>query len=55
MLRWAATFLVIAILAAVFGFGGIASSASGIAQVLFVVFAVLFVISLLVGKKPSTV
>src|SRR5262245_3727054 len=49
MLSWALTFLVIAIIAAIFGFGGIASTAAGIAQILFVVFLALFLISLIVG------
>jgi len=49
MLNWAVTFFIIAIVAAVFGFGGIAASAAGIAQLLFWVFVALFVISLLVG------
>ena len=49
MLSWALTFLVVAIIAAIFGFGGIASTASGIAQILFVIFLGLFLISLLVG------
>lgn len=53
MLHWAATFFVIAIIAAIFGFGGIASSAAGIAKILFFVFLVLFVISLLLGRKPA--
>ena len=35
MLRWTITFLIIAIIAAVFGFGGIAASAAGIAKILF--------------------
>ncbi|SPJ31814.1 unnamed protein product [Candidatus Protochlamydia amoebophila UWE25] len=35
MLRWAITFLIIAIIAAIFGFGGIAATATGIAQILF--------------------
>ena len=47
MLYWAAVFFVIAIVAAVFGFGGIAAGASSIAQVLFFVFLILFVVSLL--------
>lgn len=47
MLYWAAVFFVIAIVAAIFGFGGIAAGASSIAQVLFFVFVILFVISLL--------
>ena len=49
MLRWALGFFVIAIIAAVFGFGGIASGAADIARVLFFVFLVVFVISLLMG------
>jgi uncharacterized membrane protein YtjA (UPF0391 family) len=49
MLYWALMFLVIALLAALFGFGGIASTATGMAQILFVVALVLFVISLFAG------
>ena len=50
MLSWAITFLVIAIIAAVLGFGGIAGTAAGIAKILFFVFLVLFVVSLLFGR-----
>jgi uncharacterized membrane protein YtjA (UPF0391 family) len=49
MLYWALMFLIIALVAAVFGFGGIASTATGIAQILFVVAIVLFLVSLLAG------
>lgn len=49
MLRYAIIFFVIALIAAVFGFGGIAASAAGIAQLLFYGFVVLAVISLVVG------
>ena len=49
MLYWALMFLVIALVAAVFGFGGIASTATGIAQILFVIAIVLFLVSLLAG------
>jgi uncharacterized membrane protein YtjA (UPF0391 family) len=54
MLNWALTFLVIALVAAVFGFGGIAVEAAWIAKVLFVVFLVLFLVSLLTGavRRP---
>ncbi len=45
MLNWALTFLVIALIAAVFGFGGIASTAAGFAQISFVIFLVLFLVS----------
>jgi uncharacterized membrane protein YtjA (UPF0391 family) len=49
MLRWALFFLVIAIVAAIFGFGGIASAAVGIAKVLFFIFIVIFVVLLVAG------
>jgi uncharacterized membrane protein YtjA (UPF0391 family) len=49
MLRWAVTFFVIALIAAVFGFLGIASAAVGIAKILFFVFLVLFLVTLLSG------
>jgi uncharacterized membrane protein YtjA (UPF0391 family) len=49
MLGWAVVFFIIAIIAAVFGFGGIASGAATIAQILFFIFLVLFLISLVMG------
>jgi uncharacterized membrane protein YtjA (UPF0391 family) len=58
LLRWALIFLVIALIAAAFGFGGIAATAAGIAQVLFFIFLAIFVIllvaALLTKKSPST-
>jgi uncharacterized membrane protein YtjA (UPF0391 family) len=51
MLGWAVVFLVIALVAAIFGFGGIAVASAGIAKILFVIFLVLFVISLLFGWR----
>ena len=51
MLNWAATFFIIAIVAAVFGFTSIAGSAIDIAKVLFVVFLVLAGISFMIGRK----
>ncbi len=53
MLSWSMSFLVIALVAAILGFGGIAGTAVGIAKVLFGVFLVLFVLSLLFGKKTT--
>jgi uncharacterized membrane protein YtjA (UPF0391 family) len=47
MLGWALLFFIVAIIAAVFGFGGIASASAGIAQVLFFIFLVLLVGSLI--------
>ena len=49
MLHYTVVFLVIALVAAVFGFGGIAASAVGIAKILFVVFLVLALASFLFG------
>ena len=40
MLGWALTFLVIALIAAVLGFGGIAGAAAGIAKVIFFIFII---------------
>jgi uncharacterized membrane protein YtjA (UPF0391 family) len=53
MLSWSVTFLIIALIAAALGFTGIAGTAVGIAKVLFFVFIVLFIISLIFGRKPS--
>ena len=49
MLGWALTFLVVALIAAVLGFGGIAGFAVEIAKIIFFVAIVLFVISAVVG------
>ena len=53
MLGWALIFLVIAVIAAIFGFGAIAGTAAGIAQVLFYIFLAIFIISLLAGLFRS--
>jgi uncharacterized membrane protein YtjA (UPF0391 family) len=55
MLGWALTFFIVAIIAAVFGFGGIATGAAGIAQVLFFVFLVVFLVSLVMGLATGRV
>lgn len=56
MLKWALIFLVVALIAALFGFGGIAEASAGIAQILFFIFLVLFVIAIAVnafrGRAP---
>jgi uncharacterized membrane protein YtjA (UPF0391 family) len=49
MLVWAVTFFIIALVAALFGFGGIAAAATGIAKILFFVFIALFILSLIAG------
>ena len=55
MLSWALAFLVIALISAALGFGGLAGAASSVAQILFFVFLVLFVISLVAGgiRRPT--
>jgi uncharacterized membrane protein YtjA (UPF0391 family) len=50
MLGWAIGFFIAALVAAVFGFGGIASAFTGIAIILFWVFLALFVLSLVFGS-----
>lgn len=49
MLSWAVTFLVIALIAAVLGFGGIAGTAIEIAKIIFFVAIALFLISAVIG------
>jgi uncharacterized membrane protein YtjA (UPF0391 family) len=51
MLSYAVTFLIIAIIAGVLGFGVIAGTAAMIARVLFIIFLVLFIASLFTGTK----
>jgi uncharacterized membrane protein YtjA (UPF0391 family) len=55
MLRWAVIFLVIALVAALFGFTGIAVAAAGIAKILFFLFLavclVLFIAGLTVTRR----
>lgn len=43
MLSWSLTFFVLAVMAAVLGFSGIAAAATSIAKILFFIFLVLFV------------
>jgi uncharacterized membrane protein YtjA (UPF0391 family) len=57
MIGWAITFLIVALVAAVLGFGGIADFAVDIARIIFVVAIILFVISAVValirGRSPT--
>jgi uncharacterized membrane protein YtjA (UPF0391 family) len=58
MLKWAVIFLIIALVAAVFGFTDIAAASAGIAKILFGIFLVLFLaavfIGLVVGKRLTS-
>lgn len=56
MLAWALIFLVVALVAGVLGFGGIAVAAAGIAKIIFFIavtlFLIIFVLNILQGRKP---
>ena len=51
MLRWSLGFFIVAIIAAVFGFGGIASGASELARICFFFFVVVFLVSLVYARR----
>ncbi|EBW9432096.1 DUF1328 domain-containing protein [Salmonella enterica subsp. enterica serovar Typhi] len=51
MFRWGIIFLVIVLIAAALGFGGLAGTAAGAAKIVFVVGIVLFLVSLFMGRK----
>lgn len=49
MLRWSLIFFLVAIVAAIFGFGGIAAGATEVARILFFFFVVIFLVTLIWG------
>ena len=49
MLSWVVTFLVIALIAGILGFGGIAGASIEIAKIIFFIALILFVVSAVVG------
>ncbi len=51
MIRWAILFAILALVAGVLGFGGLAGDFALIAKILLFVFLVLFVISLVIGRR----
>lgn len=57
LLKWAIVFLIISLVAALFGFGGISQGAEDIAKVLFFIFlavcVVLFILGLTVYKSVT--
>jgi uncharacterized membrane protein YtjA (UPF0391 family) len=53
MLRLALLFLIVAIAAGIFGFGGIAGLSMDIAWILVVVFLILAVVSFIFGRRPT--
>jgi uncharacterized membrane protein YtjA (UPF0391 family) len=52
MLRWSLVFLIVALIAGVLGFWGLEGMAMWFAKVLFLLFLVLFLVSLVVGRAP---
>jgi uncharacterized membrane protein YtjA (UPF0391 family) len=53
MLRWALIFLVISLVAAVFGFTGIAAASADVARILFFVFVVAFAVLLILALTAT--
>lgn len=53
MLRWALGFLIVAIIAAMLGFAGVAQTSAGIAKVMFFIFLAGFVITLVIGLAAA--
>ena len=54
MLKLALFFLVVSLVAALFGFGGISAAAAGIAKLLFLVFVVIFLALLIAGMVAGS-
>jgi uncharacterized membrane protein YtjA (UPF0391 family) len=58
MLKWAVIFLIIAVIAGIFGFTDVEAASAGIAKILFGIFMVLFlgavVIGLAIGKRLTS-
>ena len=50
-MHWSLVFLVIALVAAVLGFGGLAGTAVGIAKILFFVFLVIWLVAFIFGRR----
>ncbi|WP_439646708.1 DUF1328 domain-containing protein [Salidesulfovibrio brasiliensis] len=51
MLFWTVVFFIIALVAGIFGFGGISAAAAGIAKLLFFIFIIAFIVSLIMGRR----
>ncbi|MCO5170232.1 MAG: DUF1328 domain-containing protein [Planctomycetes bacterium] len=53
MLSWSIFFLVVALIAGILGFGVVSGTAAWIAQVLFVLFLIVFIVSLFTGRSTA--
>jgi uncharacterized membrane protein YtjA (UPF0391 family) len=54
MFGWAVTFLLVVIVAGIFGFAGMAGTAAGIAKIVFAVGLIVFLAMLVLGRRPPT-
>lgn len=55
MLTWSIIFLIVSIIAALFGFTNIAGTSMDIAKILFFIFLILFFVSLIMGRRPRSI
>ncbi|NII25869.1 DUF1328 domain-containing protein [Pseudoflavitalea sp. X16] len=53
MLRWSGIFLLIAVIAGLVGFGGVIAGFTSIAKILFFIFSVLFLVSVMPGQAKN--
>ena len=51
MIRWSITFAILALIAAVLGFGGLAGDFASLSKILLFLFLILFVISIVLGRR----
>lgn len=51
MLDWVVTFLILALIAGIFGFGGVAVPSANIAQTIFFIFIILLIVSFVLGRS----
>jgi len=51
MIRWAVSFAILALIAGLFGFSGLAGDFAAIAKVLLFLFLALFVVALFIGRR----
>ena len=53
MFSWAITFFIIALVAALFGFGGVAGTSMGIAKIIFFAAVILMIVALITGRRTA--
>jgi uncharacterized membrane protein YtjA (UPF0391 family) len=53
MIAWTAILMIVAMMAAILGYTGIAGAAAGVAQILFVIFLTMFLVAVLIGRRNA--